>query len=58
MLGDAEPEHRRGGGGAMLTILIVIGVVLCCGLCGYGIDRAVRRAKERRVHDAAALAGR
>jgi hypothetical protein len=33
---------------AMATILIFAAVVLCCGLCAYGITRVVRRAKERR----------
>jgi hypothetical protein len=32
----------------MATILVIAAVALCCGLCGYGISRAVRRAKERR----------
>jgi hypothetical protein len=43
---------------AMATILVVIGLALCCGLCAYGINRAVRRAKERRVYDAEALTRR
>jgi hypothetical protein len=28
--------------------LVIIGAVLCCGLCAYGINVAVRRSKERR----------
>jgi len=32
----------------MVTVLVIVSVVLCCGLCGYGINRAVRRARERR----------
>jgi hypothetical protein len=28
--------------------LVIVGAVLCCGLCGYGINKAVRRARERR----------
>jgi hypothetical protein len=39
----------------MQAILVIIGVSLCCGLCAYGIVRAVRRPGERRVHDAGAL---
>jgi len=31
----------------MATILGIGAVALCCGLCVYGISRAVRRAKER-----------
>jgi hypothetical protein len=42
----------------MAAILVVVGVALCCGLCAYGVNRAVRRAKERRVHDAEALTRR
>jgi hypothetical protein len=38
----------------MQAILAIIGVALCCGLCAYGIARAVR-PRERRVHDAEAL---
>jgi hypothetical protein len=37
---------------AMEMILVIVGVALCCGLCAYGIDQAVRRARKRRVHDA------
>jgi hypothetical protein len=29
--------------------LVTIGAVLCCGLCAYGINVAVRRSKERRA---------
>jgi hypothetical protein len=36
-------------------ILIVIGAVLCCGLCAYGINTAIRRARERRDREAHAL---
>jgi len=36
----------------METILLISGVALCCGLCAYGIDQAVRRAKKRHLHDA------
>lgn len=32
----------------MVAVLVIVGVVLCCGLCGYGINRAVRRPRERR----------
>jgi sulfite exporter TauE/SafE len=32
----------------MVAVLVIVGVVLCCGLCGYGINSAVRRARERR----------
>jgi hypothetical protein len=39
----------------MQAILVITGVALCCGLCAYGIIRAVRRPRERRVHDAEAL---
>jgi hypothetical protein len=31
-----------------MVAALIVGVVLCCGLCGYGINRAVRRARERR----------
>jgi sulfite exporter TauE/SafE len=32
----------------MVAVLVIVGVVVCCGLCGYGINNAVRRARERR----------
>jgi hypothetical protein len=32
----------------MATILVIAAVVLCCGVCAYGISRAIRRARERR----------
>jgi hypothetical protein len=28
--------------------LAIIGGVICCGLCAYGINTAIRRSKERR----------
>lgn len=43
---------------AMVPILVIVGVVACCGLCAYGISRALRRAKERKVRDAEALTAR
>jgi hypothetical protein len=36
-------------------ILVIIGAVICCGLCAYGINTAVRRARDRRAQDAQAL---
>jgi hypothetical protein len=33
-------------------ILVIIGAAICCGLCTYGISKAVRRARERRHQDA------
>jgi hypothetical protein len=30
-----------------LTIVLLIGAIICCGLCVYGITTAVRRAAER-----------
>lgn len=30
----------------MSTILVIAAVTLCCGLCAYGISRAVRRSRE------------
>jgi hypothetical protein len=38
----------RWGSIAMGTILVIAAVVLCCGLCAYGISRAVRGARDRR----------
>ena len=32
----------------MATILVIAAAALCCGLCAYGISRAVRWARERR----------
>lgn len=31
-----------------MVAVVIVGVLLCCGLCGYGINWAVRRARERR----------
>jgi len=42
----------------MATILVIVGVASCCGLCIYGINKAVRRAKERRLRDSHALTAR
>jgi hypothetical protein len=36
----------------MATILWIAAVAACCGLCAYGINRAVRRSKERRAQKA------
>jgi hypothetical protein len=36
-------------------VLLVIGGVICCGLCAYGISTAVRRSKERRDQGTHAL---
>jgi hypothetical protein len=33
-------------------ILVIIGGLICCGLCAYGISTAVRRARHRRAHGA------
>jgi hypothetical protein len=35
--------------------LVIIGAVLCCGLCVYGISVAISRSKERRELKAHAL---
>ena len=35
------------GGMGETTILMIAAVVLCCGLCAYGISRAVRWSRER-----------
>lgn len=32
----------------MVAILWVVGVAVCCGLCAYGINAAVRRSKAHR----------
>ena len=40
----------------MVTVLWVGAIAVCCGLCAYGINVAVRRAKARR--EAQALAQR
>jgi hypothetical protein len=34
--------------------LVIAGAVLCCGLCAYGINVAIRRSKERRELNARA----
>lgn len=40
------PIAGRRGWTAMAAILLVAAAALCCGLCAYGISRAVRRARE------------
>jgi hypothetical protein len=37
---------------AMTTILVIGAAAACCGLCAYGISRAVRRSRERRAQNA------
>jgi amino acid permease len=32
----------------MVIFLAIIGAAVCCGLCGYGLSKAVRRSRERR----------
>jgi hypothetical protein len=34
--------------------LLIIGAMLCCGLCGYGINVAIGRSKEHRELNARA----
>jgi hypothetical protein len=42
----------------MVTFVVIIGVAFCCGLCAYGINKGVRRAKERRLRNAHAVTAR
>ena len=45
--GSEVPSPSAGGGGmAMTTILVIAAAALCCGLCVYGISRAVGRSVE------------
>ena len=46
------------GWDSMVAVLVIAAVVLCCGLCAYGIGRAVQRARERRGHDSELVTGR
>jgi hypothetical protein len=39
----------------MVIALWIAAAVVCCGLCGYGISVAVRRAKARREQATHAL---
>ncbi len=39
----------------MVIIAVIVGVAVCCGLCAYGINTAVRRSRERRAQNAQAL---
>jgi hypothetical protein len=41
----------------MVIILVVVGVA-CCGLCAYGINKAIRRRKKRQLRDTSALTAR
>ena len=34
-----------------VAVLWIVVAAACCGLCIYGISRAVRRAKERQKED-------
>ena len=36
----------------MTAILVIAAVALCCGLCAYGISRAVSRSREGRAQSA------
>ena len=40
---------------AMVIIAVIVGAALCCGLCAYGINTAVRRSRERRAQNAQTL---
>lgn len=42
----------------MVTILVVVGAAFCCGLCAYGINKAIRRLKKRQLRDTSALTAR
>jgi hypothetical protein len=42
----------------MVTVLVIIVAAVCCGLCAYGINAAVRRSKARRAQDPQADAPR
>jgi hypothetical protein len=50
-VGRAEPVAPEGGM-AMAIILVIGAVATCCGLCAYGISRAVRWSRERRAQNA------
>lgn len=39
----------------MAIIAVFVGVAVCCGLCAYGINTAVRRSRERRAQNAQAV---
>ena len=50
--GDAGPRRPREVGAVSAVAVLWIGVaVACCGLCIYGISRAVRRSKERQTEE-------
>jgi hypothetical protein len=50
--GDAGPRRPREVGVVSAVVIFWIAVAAtCCGLCIYGISRAVRRAKERQTED-------
>lgn len=55
--GLQEPGGRRVGMSAVAIIWISVAAA-CCGLCVYGINRAVRRSKERKEGRRPALTGR
>jgi hypothetical protein len=35
-----------------VALLFIGAIIICCGLCAYGISTAVRRSKDRRAQDA------
>jgi len=39
----------------MVTLAVIVGVAICCGLCAYGINTAVRRSRERRAQNVQAV---
>jgi hypothetical protein len=40
----------------MVIVLAIVGALLCCGLCWYGLSRAVRRSRELPASETEAIA--
>ena len=53
----ARDAEEVGAVSAVAVFWIVV-AAMCCGLCIYGISRAVRRAKERQKEDGSVLTHR
>jgi hypothetical protein len=63
-LKSAGPENagprrpREVGAVSAVAVFLIVVAATCCGLCLYGISRAVRRAKERQTQKGSVLTDR
>jgi hypothetical protein len=57
-VGNDQPDERRRretveevGSVSAVAIVWIVVAAACCGLCVYGISRAVRRSRERQAEE-------